>query len=230
MTKIYIRRKIDPSKSLLVKFPQIASEWHPTKNGNLTPDQVTYGSNKKAWWLCSKNSNHEYESVIWGRADGRGCPFCRKENHSNAVRKGRFKESNSLKVKYPKISEQWHLTKNGDLKPESISYASNLSAWWQCKKFKAHEWEARIQTRTRNGDNPSCAFCNIFETKFPEIAKEWHPTKNVDLKPEDVSYGSKKKVWWQCQKFAEHEWQTGVKNRTTGKTNCPYCRNKKSFI
>ena len=34
------------------------------------------------------------------------------------------------------------------------------------------------------------------EEYAPDLAKQWHPTKNGDLKPMDVTYGSKKKVWW----------------------------------
>jgi hypothetical protein len=39
----------------------------------------------------------------------------------------------------------------------------------------------------------------------PSLVKEWHPTKNVQLKPYDVTPGSGKRIWWICQKG--HEWQ-----------------------
>ncbi len=31
--------------------PNLAAEWHPSKNGSLLPSQTTAGSNKKVWWL-----------------------------------------------------------------------------------------------------------------------------------------------------------------------------------
>ena len=34
----------------LTPYPHLVKEWHPTKNGDLTPKDVTYGSNKKVWW------------------------------------------------------------------------------------------------------------------------------------------------------------------------------------
>lgn len=37
---------------------------------------------------------------------------------------------------------------------------------------------------------------NDLETENPELAKEWHPTKNKDYKPIDFMSGSHKKVWW----------------------------------
>ena len=49
-------------------------EWHPTKNRQLTPEDITYGSGKKVWWLCP--NNHEYEATILHRAHGTECPKC----------------------------------------------------------------------------------------------------------------------------------------------------------
>ena len=44
--------------------------------------------------------------------------------------------------------------------------------------------------------------------RFPELAKEWHPTKNGVLTPSDITYGSKQIVWWKCK--IGHEWQTSA--------------------
>lgn len=57
--------------------PKLAAEWHPTKNGELTPQAVTSGSNKKVWWLCAKG--HEWQAQINARNRGNGCPFCAKK-------------------------------------------------------------------------------------------------------------------------------------------------------
>lgn len=40
---------------------------------------------------------------------------------------------------------------------------------------------------------------------------EWHPTKNT-LKATEISDGSGKKVWWQCNEG--REWEAIIKNRT----------------
>lgn len=59
------------------------------------------------------------------------------------------------------------------------------------------------------------------------VAKEWHPTKNGSLKPEDVGPNSNKKVWWigKCG----HEWQATPNQRNAGR-GCPYCTNRKVLI
>jgi hypothetical protein len=48
----------------LSEVPEIASEWHPTLNGDLTPDHVTAGSGKVAWWICPSNPDHAYQARI----------------------------------------------------------------------------------------------------------------------------------------------------------------------
>ena len=39
--------RIDQSRSLKNRFPEIAKEWNKKLNENLTPGDVTYGSSKK---------------------------------------------------------------------------------------------------------------------------------------------------------------------------------------
>ena len=51
-------------RTLQYKFPEIAKEWHPTLNGDLTPDKVSYGSNKIIWWQCQKIKTHVKPSYI----------------------------------------------------------------------------------------------------------------------------------------------------------------------
>ena len=59
----------------LTSYPHLVKEWHPTKNGELTPNDLTHGSGKKVWWLCPKN--HSYDAKISNRtANQSGCPYC----------------------------------------------------------------------------------------------------------------------------------------------------------
>ena len=68
--------------NLLVKFPDIAKQWHSTKNKNLKPEDFTYGSHKKVWWQCDKSPDHEWEAIINNRTRGTGCPFCARQRVS----------------------------------------------------------------------------------------------------------------------------------------------------
>ena len=63
------------------------NEWHPTKNKELTPNQVTSRSNKKVWWLCPKG--HSYDSVIAPRTRKNkpsGCPYCSNQSSAPEIR------------------------------------------------------------------------------------------------------------------------------------------------
>ncbi len=62
--------------SLAQHNPGLAAEWYPTKNGDLTPEQVTKGSAKKVWWLCPA-CGHEWQATIKDRYGKQsGCTIC----------------------------------------------------------------------------------------------------------------------------------------------------------
>ena len=64
---------------------------------------------------------------------------------------------------------------------------------------------------------------NDLATVRPDLVKEWDFEKN-DIIPTQITSGSQKKVWWQCNKG--HSWQAIVLSRTKG-IGCPYCSNKR---
>ena len=140
--------------SLSYCYPDIAKEWHPTKNGSLTPDKISYGSNKKVWWLGK--CGHEWQTQICIRTrknkqikknKQQDCPYC---NHRKIII-----GYNDLQSQYPKIAEEWHPIKNGDLKPTDFMSKSGKKVWWLCKC--GHEWQAPISRRTTF--NNQCLIC-----------------------------------------------------------------------
>ena len=53
----------------------VSKEFHPTKNGDITPRDIVYGSHKKIWFVCNKG--HEWETALYVRTGmGCGCPRC----------------------------------------------------------------------------------------------------------------------------------------------------------
>ena len=65
------------TNSLAVLFPDVAGQWHPSLNGDLTPDRVVAGSDKKFWWKCPVADDHEWEASGNTRTGrGSGCPEC----------------------------------------------------------------------------------------------------------------------------------------------------------
>ena len=63
------------------------------------------------------------------------------------------------------------------------------------------------------------AMNNSLAEVHPELVLEWSE-KNLPLTPEDITFGSNKKVWWKGA--CGHEWQTSVKARSNGE-KCPIC-------
>ena len=144
--------------------------------------------------------------------------------------------SNSLSRKYPNIASQWHPTKNKDLQPENFSPGTTKKVWWKCKEGADHEWQTSIGARTKPNKSTNCPFCaghkvskdNNLLAKFPHIAKQWHPTKNKDLKPKDCTPHTNKFAWWQCNKSSEHIWEAKISNRTSRNSGCPFCNSQTS--
>ncbi len=66
--------------NLAIRHPAIAATWHPTKNAELTPFDVTPGSGRKVWWRCIAHPNdptHDYQQRVYRRVEHRsGCDLC----------------------------------------------------------------------------------------------------------------------------------------------------------
>jgi len=206
-----------PGQSIAEKFPEITAQWHPTRNGDLTPDQVSAGSRRKVWWRCEQG--HEWGAKVSDRTSrGDGCAVCSGRKLLAGY--------NDLTTTFPAVAAQWHPTRNGDLTSDDIVAGSATRVWWLCEQ--GHEWEARVSDRTSRGD--SCAVCsgqtvlagfNDLATTSPDIAKQWHPTRNGDLRPDQVLAGTAKRVWWLCEQG--HEWEARVNHRTVGGSGCYTC-------
>eukprot|EP00128_Syssomonas_multiformis_P002356 Colp12_sorted_trinity150504_noHs@25313 len=203
------------------EFPDVIRQWHPYKN-IVGPHDVTPFSNKKFWFKCDEG--HEWEATLSNRCSkGYGCPICNTFKVTS---------TKNLLLKYPAVAAEWHLTKNGNLTPENVTSGSSKKVWWQCKE--GHEWEARPHHRTTN--NSGCRLCSIKRrtgvlsgvqsllAAHPELAQQWHPTKNGALTPGDVSRAARKKVWWQCPADPSHEWEARVSSRLTTRYGCPFCK------
>lgn len=66
-----------PTRTLAALYPDVAEEWHPTKNGVLAPNHVGPGSEKKAWWRCPR-CGAVYCRRIATQVHGAGtCPQCK---------------------------------------------------------------------------------------------------------------------------------------------------------
>lgn len=281
--------------------PALAQEWHPTKNGDLTPEQVTIGCGKKVWWLCPKG--HTYQASVMHRGHGTNCPICNEGRQTSFAEQALFYyvrqvypdaisrckdilpgrmeldiyiPSAQLAIEYDGV--YWHKGKRDReeekydlcrekgirlirIREEELSDTSrktadilyhmdNLDTQQGLEKMLKHlldQLDPHSNFRTRK--DPRCVHSpvdvNVRRDEFkireymaeckedsladlrPDLAAEWHPTKNEGLTPYRVTLGSSIRVWWRCR-VCGHEWQTTVGHRVSG-TGCPVCyrqRNK----
>ena len=215
-------KKTVKSNSLKSINPELALQWHPIKNHELSPDMLTPGSGKSVWWKCHEGSDHEWQAPPSARLRGNGCPVCANK---------KVVSSNSLAMLYPKIGSQWYHEKNGNLKPSDVSFGSDKKVWWKCAEGADHIWESSVRERTKSGTCPICTgkrtvYSNSLAALHPDLALEWNREKNLPLLPSEVRPASHKKIWWKCSKINSHEWQATVKSRKYG-TGCPYCSGNK---
>ena len=199
------------NNSLAEVHPELIAEWSE-KNLPLTPDDITFGSNKKVWWKGT--CGHEWQTSVKARSNGEKCPICSGARVIAGI--------NDLATLEPLLAKQW--SKKNKIKPTEVSIGSHKKVIWRCKK--GHEWEAVVKSRTIN--KTGCPYCshnkvlagfNDLATLLPDIVAEWSE-KNLPLTPDSITFGSNKKVWWKGA--CGHEWQTSVKARSNGE-KCPIC-------
>ncbi len=201
-------RKKGPNDSLSVTHPELAKELVDTD-----PSTLTFGSNKKVLWVCSKE--HMWNESPKKRA-GRGdnCPYCSGQRVLVGF--------NDLATTHPELAKELV-----DSDPLTISMGSAKKHLWRCEL--GHEWNTNVKERVRGRDCPYCAGktvlagFNDLATTHPELAKEL-----VDSDPLTISMGSAKKHLWECE--LGHRWQEAPKKRAIRGDGCPYCSGRRVLI
>lgn len=212
--------------SLATFCPEAAAEWHPDKNGDLTPADVARSSGVKRWWLC-KEHGHEWYASPNGRIvvkDGtttlRGCPYC-----SGRLLLPGF---NDMATKAPQLAAEWHPIKNNNLTPADVFPASQTKRWWRCAVHPEHEWFAAPNTRL--SQQQGCPVCagkrtlagfNDLASAHPALMQQWSPRNSLD--PATVAPASHMEALWICPADPQHEYSMQISKRTGRGFGCPYC-------
>eukprot|EP01083_Nonionella_stella_P187478 689000_1 len=196
-------------RSLAIRHPEVAAEFHPTKNGDLSATQIPSWYKVPVWWQC-RDDKHEWKACPHNRTSrGDGCPFCsgHRVTSKNSLATGcpfcsgtRVTDKNSLAIQKPKIATEaqgcraeLHPSKNGALSSVDLHVSSSKKVWWRCATDPEHEWQARPDNRTCD-KGTGCPFCsgtrvtdkNSLAIQKPKIAAELHPSKNGALSSVDL--------------------------------------------
>lgn len=198
--------------SLAARRPDLAKEWHPTKN-LFGPETVAAGSPTKAWWLCPRD--HTYHSSPMNRSNGKGCAYC--ANHATLV------GFNDLASQRPDLAVELHPSANGEASALTIRPTSKTKCFWLCPLD--HTYAQAPQQRVLG---QGCSVCagkkllpgyNDIASRYPDLANEWDSNRNIQ-EPNELLAGTSK-YWWLCA-YSHNYFQT-VRHRVRS-GGCPRCR------
>ena len=199
------------NNSLAEVHPELITEWSE-KNLPLTPDDITFGSNKKVWWKGT--CGHEWQTSVKARSNGEKCPICSGARAVAGI--------NDLSTLKPGLASEW--SKKNEIKPTEVTVGSHKKVIWKCRL--GHEWTASVKSRSINGSG--CPYCshnkvlvgfNDLATLVPKVADEW--SEKNEKKPTEVTAFANRKAWWKCRD-CDYEWNTLISTRSGG-SKCPCC-------
>ena len=131
---------------LATTHPALCLEWHPCKNGDLTPDKVGCTSVRKVWWLCKRG--HEWQAKVSDRIrNNTECPYC--------TGKKAISGENDFETLYPGLMEEWDYQSNSDINPSKLLPGTTTKAWWKCQTC-GNVWRAEIRKRVQGRGCPQC--------------------------------------------------------------------------
>ena len=117
------KRLVRGENDLASQKTPILNQWDYDKNFPLTPEDVSYSSTKKVWWICSKG--HSWDNSVKSRyfsADE--CPVCNNQRIISGI--------NDLPTVNPKVMESWDYEKN-TVNPHMLSERATKSVYWKCE-------------------------------------------------------------------------------------------------
>lgn len=208
----------------------LASLWNFDKNTNISPYEVSHGSERKVWWKCDE-CGHEWMATIANIVAGKRCPVCAKKKQSVTLINNKLNQGQSFGDCFPQLLKMWDYHENQNIDPFAIFPSSRTRVAWICSNN--HKFTKSIVGMCKaflNGES-LCRYCigigvkqgiNDLRTTFPELVEEWDYNKNIDCTPDTIAFGSTKRVWWIC-KHCKHEWQTTPNSRTNLGSGCPEC-------
>ncbi|WP_156042480.1 zinc-ribbon domain-containing protein [Rhodococcus sp. UNC363MFTsu5.1] len=222
-----MQQQAPKGQSIADLYAELVEEWHPTRNGDLVPNQVKPGSSSfKIWWIC-KSCGHEWQATPLSRCRaGTGCAPCSYVERT--ARRDTPKPNRSLAGLFPELIDEWDHSRNGNLDPKTLKPGSDRKVWWRCQSH-GHSWQTHIYQRT-GSQRTGCPDCvhrpepgRSFAELNPAAALEWHPTRNGKRRPEEFKPSSSHRAWWKCRARG-HVWQTTITNRSgSNASSCPTC-------
>jgi hypothetical protein len=202
--------------SLRSVAPHLANELTPALNGGLAASDVSASSNLKLAWTCPRD--HTYVASPANRTTTNpACPVCARRIVVAGV--------NDIATTNATLAAEFHPSEYPHRAPAMFAAGSTVSILWLCAE--GHSFHAAIATRVAGKGCPICttaadqASAMSLVESHPNIAKQWHPTRNHQRSPADYVHGSRNLAWWVCDDG--HEYSQRIERRTVAGNGCPIC-------
>lgn len=217
---------------LITINPEYICEWDYEKNIGINPRKEGLYSKKKVGWICRECSNR-WEAIISSRSEGRGCPVCaiKRRSARSRVKKGindfqTWCNNNGRKD----LLDEWDEIANG-ISTSDVAFGSHKVYKWICHICNS-QFESNIPNR-RFGNN--CPYCSNQKVKEgtndfftfcvaegrQDLLDEWDYKSN-EIKPNQITKGSSKKVFWICKECG-NSYDSTISHRFAGRS-CPFCK------
>lgn len=205
-----------------------AAAWDHERNPKASWENVTIRATRKAWWRCP-SCGESHEARVIDAVRSVNCANCAKAAADKAQ-----EELKALKrltvLDLPTLVADWYDEAN----PATVYLGEYKSRRFRCQA--GHFPRVSPLTYYQSG----CSVCHGLATRKknleqaeradskarlnPEIAEQWHPTKNGSLVLNAISPDSKRLIWWR-EESCGHEWQARPADREKRqRLRCPECR------
>lgn len=211
---------------------EILDRWDYELN-SCGPKDISYSTNKKMWFKCSKHPEHKSElkdishftSGVGGSMDCKKCNSIAQYIIDSFPNKGLY--------------EIWDKEKNGDLDPWSISRGSRIKIWIICQE---KDYNGSYETTPNKlSFNRRCPLCckhsgeihpldslgqYVIDNYGEEFLWKIWSDKN-EISPFEIGIHSDKKVCWNCPDDKHKSFKRSCNSSTKCEFRCPKCSEEK---
>jgi hypothetical protein len=209
----YARYKVTP----VAHVPELLTAWADEAD----PATVTVADGQLRRFRCPQGHHPKLSPLTFLQS---GCHLCR----GNETRRTRLEDIQidpSAHGMNREIAAQWHPTRNGKIRLETVAPGSRRNLWWRDPEC-GHEWQETPANREK-GRRLRCPECRTILDSlayhYPEIAAEWsasNPSTAWQVRPSGQTAFSPS---WVCANNVDHTWQAQLTSRAAG-AGCPECR------
>ena len=118
-------KMVSVTNSLANVAPRVASEWHTSRNGSLTPRRSLRVLVERYGGSVRSRQNMPIPRLLRIASAKNGCPYCRGL---------KVCATNSLASQFPLVASEWHPAKNHSLTPHLVASRSGKRVWWLCRR------------------------------------------------------------------------------------------------